>query len=131
VGGRTVQPVNDHRRRPPEAPQAWNRFRLEKHRRELPMKGIAISAIAGASLVALSQGALAQAPAPQAPCPPGFYDSGGYCEPRGYGHRDEIQGYGGGRPIGGSACPQGCSLYYYIRSATALDRRGKVVRRLY
>jgi hypothetical protein len=97
------------------------------------MKWVTMSAIAGAALIALSQAASAQGlvpAAPQAPCPPGFYLSGGYCEPTGRPPRDEIDGYGGGRPLASGACPQGCSRYY-LRTALELERRSKVIRRLY
>jgi hypothetical protein len=97
------------------------------------MKWVTTCAIGGAAFIALSQAALAQAlvpPYPQAPCPPGFYLNGGYCDPTGRPPRDEIQGYGGGRPIGGAACPQGCSLYY-LRTAMELDRRRRIISRSY
>jgi hypothetical protein len=97
-------------------------------------KWVVTSAIAGAALIGLSPAASAQGlvPAsPQAPCPPGFYLSGGYCEPTGRPPRDEIDGYGGGRPLASGGCPQGCSRYY-LRTALELDRRrSRVIRSLY
>ena|SRR5262245_263315 len=105
---------------------------------KLAAKGVAkwaiMSAIAGVALITLSQAASAEGLvplAPQAPCPPGFYLSGGYCEPTGRPPRDEIDGYGGGRPLAYGGCPQGCSRYY-LRTALELDRRrSRVIRRLY
>jgi hypothetical protein len=115
------------------------------------MKGIAIGvivaiALVAIALVAMSQGASAQGVTvhpsyndpgrPYVPlvCPDGQAYPAGHGRYRHHGcyvHWDNIQGYGGGRAITSSACPQGCSLYYLV-SATELDRRrGRVLRHRY
>ncbi len=113
------------------------------------MRAIVATAIVGAAIFA-SAGASAQQAVPDLfgyqrlkVCPPGYYyRDDGFCLPQGYryvylpsgvryAHRDNIHGYGGGRPIAGPGCPQGCSRYYMISFAELEGRRATVLRRAY
>ena len=116
------------------------------------MKRIAGNALVAVALAAIAVVAMSQSASAQGyvRVHPSYNDPGrpyvalvcpdGQAWPAGYGryrhhacyvHWDNIQGYGGGRAITGSSCPQGCSRYYLV-SATELDyRRGRVLRRRY